>query len=51
MRIHGEPGFPDPTMLRYGIELQLPPHMDPGSPLFVSAQRTCTKLGDGPAQF
>jgi hypothetical protein len=51
MRAHGEPDFPDPTMLRYGIELQLPPNINPGSPAFLAAQRTCTKLGDGPASF
>jgi hypothetical protein len=51
MRTHGEPAFPDPIMLRYGIELQLPPHIDPNSPPFQRAQRTCTKLGDGPANF
>jgi hypothetical protein len=51
MRTHGEPDFPDPIMLTYGIELQLPQHMNPDSPLFLAAQRACTKLRDGPASF
>jgi len=51
MRTHGVPKFPDPTMVPNGFELQLPPHTNPNSRLFVAAQRTCTKLGDGPASF
>jgi hypothetical protein len=51
MRAHGVPNFPDPTMRTYGVELKLPPHVSPDSPLFLSAQRTCMRLGDGPAPF
>ena len=51
MRAQGEPNFPDPKMMPDGFMLQLPPHMDPNSPQFLAAERTCTKLGDGPASF
>jgi len=51
MRTHGVPNFPDPKLVSGGFELQLPPHMNPNSPQITAAQRTCTKLGDGPASF
>jgi len=51
MRTHGVRNFPDPKLVPGGFELQLPPHVDPNSPQITAAQRTCTKLGDGPASF
>jgi len=51
MRTHGVPNFPDPKLVPGGFELQLPPHMNPNSPQITAAQKTCTKLGDGPASF
>jgi len=51
MRTHGVPNFPDPKLVPGGFELQLPPHTNPNSPQITAAQRTCTKLGDGPASF
>lgn len=47
MRSHGVSNFPDPTP---GHGVQIGPGIDPSSPAFGSAQKTCSKLlpGGGP---
>jgi hypothetical protein len=43
MRSHGVPGFPDPVFSGNGARLQLTPSsgVDPASPAFKAAQKTC----------
>jgi hypothetical protein len=45
MRTHGVPNFPDPT--GRGIQLSRGSGIDPASPAFQSAQKTCSKLLPG----
>ena len=49
MRSHGVPNFPDPTATG-GIQIQAGSGVDPQSPSFQSAQKSCFKLlpGGGP---
>lgn len=50
MRSHGVPNFPDPTGAGGGIRIQIGSGVNPASPAFQSAQRSCGKLlpGGGP---
>ena len=45
MRSHGVPNFPDPT--GHGIQLSPGSGLDPASPAFQSARKTCNKLLPG----
>lgn len=49
MRSHGVPNFPDPTP-GHGVQIGAGSGVDPSSPAFQSAQKTCNKLlpGGGP---
>jgi hypothetical protein len=44
MRKHGIPDFPDPKVSGGGVQMQIPPGVDPNSPRFASAQRACANL-------
>ncbi len=53
MRSHGIPNFPDPEFHSGGVSLRIggkggPGGIDPNSPQFKSAQRTCQPLMSGP---
>lgn len=48
MRSHGEPNFPDPNVSRGGISIRIGGDgVDPRSPQFQAAQRSCQKLALG----
>ena len=44
MRSHGFPAFPDPVFQGGGVMISLPQGVDPNSPQFQSAHRTCFPL-------
>lgn len=44
MRLHGFPGFPDPTFENESVQVAIPPSIDQNSSRFRSAATLCTKL-------
>ena len=48
MRSHGVPKYPDPTFSSGGVNEKMSPReVDPGSPTFQAAQKTC-QTASGP---
>jgi hypothetical protein len=44
MRAHGIAGFPDPSFSGGGVHFPIPSGIDPSSPQFTQARRTCQRL-------
>jgi len=44
MRSHGITNFPDPTFSGASVDARIPTSIDTGSPQFIQARQTCTRL-------